>query len=51
MKNNTKPTTAQKLLIALGVDYSRLLIYGGKRPSFTKRGPGRRHSQGNSKGY
>lgn len=32
---------AQRLMIALGYDRDRLLMYGGRRPSFTKKGPGR----------
>lgn len=41
-------TTAQRLLIALGVDPQTVTLghYRGKSYSPTKRGPGRRHQQG-----
>ena len=45
-----KLNTAQKLLVALGLDDLRLFMHqGGKRESFTKKGPGRRQIQGNGK--
>jgi len=42
-----KLTTAQKLLVAMGLDDLRLVSHhGGKREKCTKRGPGRKHQQG-----
>lgn len=43
----TKYTLAQRMLMAMGLDDLRLDGYhGGKRESFTKAGPGRRHVEG-----
>ncbi len=45
-----KINLAQQIYVVLGVDVARLKIYGGgKRDSYTKSGPGRRHKQGNGK--
>lgn len=42
-----KFTTAQALLVAMGLDDLRLdAHHGGQRESFTKTGPGRKHAQG-----
>lgn len=38
--------TAQKLLAMLGVLSYQLSSERGKNPSFTKKGPGRKHKQG-----
>jgi len=45
-----KLTTAQKLLVAMGLDDLRLVAHhGGKRETYTKAGPGRVHMQGDGK--
>lgn len=45
-------TLAQKLLIILGVDAAKLIVHSkGKMPTHTKRGPGRKHSQGKGRAY
>ena len=40
-------TTAQRILLALGMDAAQLLSHlKGKSPNFRKKGPGRKHKQG-----
>lgn len=41
-------TAAQRLLLALGVDHTKVFLghTQDKSPSYTKKGPGRKHQQG-----
>lgn len=47
----TPPTLAQRLLLALGLEPQAILLghKSDKSPSFTKKGPGRKHQQGKRK--
>ena len=45
-----QPNTAQLIYMQMGVDLSRLMLYGRKNPSATKKGSGRYHKQDYKKG-
>ena len=45
-----QPNTAQLLYMQMGVDITRLMYFGSKNPSATKKGSGRFHKQHYKKG-